>query len=137
VRRVDPSRMAADALALAAATGAAFVFRAAVRQFDSLGPAHLASLILPALPFAIAVGLLALWSAGLYESRARTGRDDALEVASALAWAAAALAFVAVAWTKGPEAPFLVMLAGYPMAVALVLAGRRALDARARAAVPR
>jgi hypothetical protein len=127
--------MAADALAITGATGFAFVLRAAVRQFDSLGPGHLASLILPALPFAIAVGLLSLWSAGLYGARARSDGNGALAVAAALAWAAAPLAFIAVAWERGPEAPFLVMLAGYPAAVALVLWARRRLGAGAPAPV--
>jgi hypothetical protein len=128
--------VAADALAIAIATGVAFVFRAVVRQFDSLGPGHLASLIFPALPFAIAIGLLALWSAGLYGSRATQGRDGALAVASALGWAAAALVFIGVFWVKGPEAPFVVTVVGYSAAVALVLAGRHILEARAPRAVP-
>lgn len=130
--------MMADAVALAAATCFAFVFRAAVREFDSLAPGHLASLILPALPFAIATGLLALWSAGLYDSRAnRRARGGALAVVSALGWAAAALVFVAVSWIRGPEAPFVVMVVGYSAAVALVLAGRHLLEARAPANVSR
>jgi hypothetical protein len=128
---------AADALAIAIATGVAFVFRATVREFDSLGPGHLASLIFPALPFTIGIGLLALWSAGLYGSRAARARGGALAVASALGWAAAALVFIGVSWDRGPEAPFVVTVVGYLAAVALVLAGRHLLEARAPTAVPR
>ena len=56
-------------------------------------------------------------------------------VASGLAWAAVPLAFVAVYWRRGPEAPMIVMAVGYPAAVACVLAGRHLLDARAPATV--
>jgi hypothetical protein len=124
-----------DAAALAVATAVAFVFRAGVRDYDSLGPGHLLSLILPALVFVIPVSLFALWSAGAYGSRAAQPLDRFFVVASGLAWAAVPLAFVAVYWRRGPEAPMIVMAAGYPAAVACVLAGRRLLDARAPATV--
>jgi hypothetical protein len=124
-----------DAAAVAVATAAAFVFRAGVRDYDSLGPGHLLSLILPALVFVIPVSLFALWSVGGYGSRAAQRLDRIFVVASGLAWAAVPLAFVAVYWRRGPEAPMIVMAVGYPAAVACVLAGRRLLDARAPAAV--
>jgi hypothetical protein len=128
-----PARVVMDAAAVAVATAAAFVFRAGVRDYDSLGPGHLLSLILPALVFVIPVSLLALWSG--YGSRAAQPLDRFFVVASGLAWAAVPLAFVAVYWSKGPEAPMIVMAVAYPAAVACVLAGRHLLDARAPAAV--
>jgi hypothetical protein len=124
-----------DAAAVAVATAVAFVFRAGVRDYDSLGPGHLVSLILPALVFVIPVSLFALWSVGGYGPRAAQPLDRFFVVASGLAWAAVPLAFIAVYWRRGPEAPMIVMAAGYPAAVACVLAGRRLLDARAPAAV--
>jgi peptidoglycan/LPS O-acetylase OafA/YrhL len=130
-------RVASDAVAVAIATGFAFVCRAGLRDYDSLAPGHLASLILPALPFVIPVALLALWSGGMYRSGDAGKTDRFFGVASALAWAAALLAFLSVSWDKGPEAPMIVMAAGYPAAMALVLAGRRLSDARALAAVSR
>ena len=93
------------------------------------------SLILPALVFVIPVSLLALWSVGAYRSRAARRWDRFFVLASGLAWAAVPLAFVAVYWGRGPEAPMIVMAVGYPAAVACVLAGRRLLDARAPAPV--
>ena len=132
---VSPARVVMDAAAVAVATAIAFVFRAGVRDYDSLGPGHLLSLILPALVFVIPVSLFALWSVGAYGTRAAQRLDRFFVVASGLAWAAVPLAFVAVYWRRGPEAPMIVMAAGYPAAVACVLAGRRLLDARAPATV--
>ena len=122
-----------DAAAVAVATAVAFVFRAGVRDYDSLGPGHLVSLILPALVFVIPVSLLALW--GGYGARAAQPLDRFFAVASGLAWAAVPLAFVAVYWRRGPEAPMIVMAVGYPAAVVCVLAGRYLLDAKAPAVV--
>ena len=85
--------------------------------------------------FVIPVSLLALWSVGAYGSRAARRLERFFVVASGLAWAAVPLAFVAVYWSKGPEAPMIVMAVGYPAAVACVLAGRHLLDAKAPAAV--
>ena len=131
-----PARVAMDAAAVSAATAAAFVFRAGVRDYDSLGPGHLASLILPALVFVVPVALIVLWSSGAYGSGAPAGRDRFFTIASALAWGAAPLAFVAVHWGEGPEAPMIVMAVGYVAAVACVLAGRHILDrSAARSAV--
>jgi hypothetical protein len=132
---VGPARVAMDAAAVAVATAVAFVFRAGVRDYDSLGPGHLASLIFPALLFVIPVSLIALWSVGAYGARAAQPLDRLFTIASGLAWAAVPLAFVAVYWRRGPEAPMIVMAAGYPAAVACVLAGRRLLDTRAPATV--
>jgi hypothetical protein len=133
----QPVRVASDAVALALATAFAFVLRAGLRDYDSLAPGHLASLILPALPFVIPVALLALWSGGMYRSGAVEKTDEFLGVASALAWAAAPLAFLAGSWDRGPQAPVIVAAAAYPAAVAFVLAGRRLLDANGPASVPR
>jgi hypothetical protein len=118
----------ADALAVAVGTVGAFVFRASVRSYDSLAPDHLASLILPALPFALGACLVALWSSGLYGPR----RPDSMgvDVAAALAWAASALAFLAFYWAKGPDAPFLVMAVGYVLTLGSVLALRSYLANR-------
>lgn len=124
-----------DAAAVAVATAAAFVFRAGVRDYDSLGPGHLLSLILPALVFVIPASLVALWSVGAYRSHATQRLDRFFLLASGLAWAAVPLAFVAVYWRRGPEAPMIVMAVGYPVAVACVLAGRHLLDAKLPAAV--
>jgi hypothetical protein len=132
---VGPARVAMDAAAVAVATAVAFVFRAGVRDYDSLGPGHLASLIFPALLFVIPVSLIALWSVGAYGTRAAQPLDRLFTIASGLAWAAVPLAFVAVYWRRGPEAPMIVMAAGYPAAVACVLAGRRLLDTRVPATV--
>jgi hypothetical protein len=135
VNTAGRARVATDTAAVAVATAAAFVFRAGVSDDHSLGPGHLGSLILPALVFVVPVSLVALWSVGAYGSRAAQRLDRFFVVASGLAWAAVPLAFVAVYWSGGPEAPMIVMAAGYPAAVACVLAGRRLLDARAPAAV--
>jgi hypothetical protein len=132
-----PARVLLDAVAVAAAAGVAFVFRAGVRDYDSLGPGHLLSLILPALVFVVPVSLLALWSVGAYTSTARRPLDRFFVVASGLGWAAVPLAFIAEYWIRGPEAPTIVMAVGYPAAVAFVLAGRHLLDALSPSAVPR
>jgi hypothetical protein len=132
---VGPARVVMDAAAVAVATAAAFVFRAGVRDYDSLGPGHLLSLILPALVFVIPVSLFALWRAGAYGPRAAQRLERFFLLASGLAWAAVPLAFVAVYWRRGPEAPMIVMAVGYPVAVACVLAGRYLLDAKVPAAV--
>ena len=110
-----------DALAVIVGTAAAFIFRAGVRSYDSLAPDHLISLILPALPFCLVAGLLSLWSLGLYGNRAK---PTLVEVGTALAWAAAALAFVAFYWSWGPEAPLLVLVAGYVITTLLVTGAR-------------
>ena len=123
-------RVVMDAAAIAVATAAAFVFRAGVRDYDSLGPGHLLSLILPALLFVIPVSLIALWSVGAYGSLNAQRLDRFFVVASGLAWAAVPLAFVAVYWSRGPEAPMIVMAVGYPAAAACVLVGRHVLDAK-------
>jgi hypothetical protein len=117
-----------DALAVAAGTAGAFVFRTAVRSYDSLAPDHLAALILPALPFTLAVCLVALWSAGAYSAR---GADMAvMDVAAAIAWAASVLAFIAFYWSWGPETPLLVIVVGYVLTFASVLGGRAYLANR-------
>jgi hypothetical protein len=121
VTTVSPSVSALvvrDALAVTAGTCAAFIFRAAVRSYDSLAPDHLASLILPALPFCLAAALLSLWSLGFY--RGRETKPTLLDVGTSLAWAAAPLAFVAFYWDWGPETPFLVLVTGYVITTLLV-----------------
>jgi hypothetical protein len=124
----------ADALAVAAGTAGAFVFRAAVRSYDSLAPDHLAALILPALPFTLAAGLVALWSAGAYGPR----RADlgVLDLAAALAWAGSALAFIAFYWSFGPETPLLVIVAGYVFTLLSVLGVRAYLAPRLQMSRP-
>jgi hypothetical protein len=120
--------IALDAAAVVAGTAAAFVFRTAVRSYDSVAPDHLGSLILPALPLALVACLLSLWSAGFYDPR----RADlaSLHLAASLAWAAGLLAFIAFYWEKGPEAPFLVMTAGYVFTFAFMIGARAFLRSR-------
>ena len=120
--------MVLDAVAVAVATAAAFVFRAGVRDYDSLGPGHLASLILPALVFVSPFRCRAV-ERGWVRIPRRAALDLFFVVASGLAWAAVPLAFVAVYWGRGPEAPMIVMAVGYPAAVTCVVAGRHLLDA--------
>jgi hypothetical protein len=118
----------ADAFAVLVGTVGAFTFRTAVRSYDSVAPSHLAALILPALPFALAACLLSLLSAGYYgPRRADLGPVD---VAASLAWAASLLAFIAFYWAKGPEAPLLVLAAGYAFILAAVLSARAFVDRR-------
>jgi hypothetical protein len=118
----------ADAIAVLVGTAGAFIFRAGVRSYDSLAPDHLASLILPALPFVLTVCLVALWSAGAYGPR----RADlgVLDLAGALAWAASVLAFIAFYWSFGPETPLLVVVAGYVLTLLSLLTVRAYLAPR-------
>jgi hypothetical protein len=122
-----------DSLAIGIGTAGAFIFRTGVRSYDSLAPDHLVSLIVPAFPFALAACVASFWSSGFY--RPRRAAPEPIEVATALAWAAALLAFIAFYWAKGPEAPLLVMVAGYALVLASVLAGRAFLRARQAANV--
>jgi hypothetical protein len=115
-----------DAIAITAGVFGAFVFRAAVRSYDSLAPDHILSVALPTLPLCLVLALLSLWAAGLYGDRPASPAA----IVVALAWSTAVVAFVALYRTDGPAQPLTIVAVGYLLSAGLVIAGRRFYEAR-------
>jgi hypothetical protein len=113
--------VALDALAVAVGTLVAFALGAAV-HYESLDLEHVAAIAFPAVFFCVLLALASFWAVGLYGTRAHHGR--LLEIAGALAWVAVPLAFGALYWEWAPEAPLMVIAAGFALTTALVFVVR-------------
>lgn len=110
-----------DAVAISFAVIAAFTLRAGLRPFDPLSPSAILASARPALPLCLAVALLVLGAAGLYDDP--PARPAARPLLSATAFAMALIAPASVLWGD-PSWRWFMLLAGFALASAALFAAR-------------